>query len=155
MHSARRPCSKASSFISLFMIALAILGCDENERANGAGGTSDGAGGNNNAPAICDITLSHGENDTEALQTALIEADPDSTIGLQPGTYVFEKEPDRPTFRDIKAYWADGSVTANGAYALYPALSNNVLIEHCEVVGASDAGVYLGQSSTATRPTGT
>jgi parallel beta-helix repeat protein len=209
---ARSSFSKASSFCS-FAIAITLLGCGEDERASAVGGASGngGAGGSGgaSAPATCDIALSPGDSDTETLQTALIEADPDSTICLQPGTYSVNKEltltgtagitvrgigasrddvvldfanqdggdeamdvqadrftlesvtlkdppgdgvkvsnSDRPTFRDIKAYWSAGSETANGAYALYPALSDNVLIEHCEVVGASDAGIYLGQSAT-------
>ena len=140
-------------------------------RARRAG--TGGVGGNSGVPVTCDITLSPGENDAEALQTALIEADPDSTICLRPGTYVLRKgapvhrnggrhrarhrgdratrscstlprrtagdeaidvvqadrftlerltlkdppgdgvkvsNSDRPTFRDVKAYWAAGSV---------------------------------------------
>ena len=38
------------------------------------------------------------------------------------------------------------SVKKNGAYALYPVICENVLIEACEVLGASDAGIYVGQS---------
>jgi parallel beta-helix repeat protein len=70
------------------------------------------------------------------------------TLKDPPGDGVKVSNSDRPTFRNVKAYWTAGSVSSNGAYALYPALSNNVLIEHCEVVGAADAGIYLGQSTT-------
>lgn len=35
----------------------------------------------------------------------------------------------------------------NGRYAIYPVLSNNVLIENSEAIGASDAGLYVGQSN--------
>lgn len=52
-------------------------------------------------------------------------------------------------FRDLKVSWDAGSVTSNGAYAVYPVKSKNVLIEDCEVVGAADAGVYVGQSEFA------
>jgi parallel beta-helix repeat protein len=45
--------------------------------------------------------------------------------------------------------WDAGSVTANGAYAVYPVKSSNVLIEDSEVVGASDAGIYVGQCTGA------
>jgi parallel beta-helix repeat protein len=34
----------------------------------------------------------------------------------------------------------------NGAYGLYPVECENVLVEESEVVGASDAGIYVGQS---------
>lgn len=37
----------------------------------------------------------------------------------------------------------------NGRYAIYPVLSKNVLIEDSEGVGASDAGIYVGQSNDA------
>jgi len=36
---------------------------------------------------------------------------------------------------------------ANGAYAFYPVICHNVLIEDSISVGSSDAGVYVGQSS--------
>ena len=37
----------------------------------------------------------------------------------------------------------------NGRYAIYPVLSKNLLIEDSEGVGASDAGIYVGQSNNA------
>ncbi len=51
-----------------------------------------------------------------------------------------------PTFRRIRIAWTAGSREENGAYALYPVMSRNVLIEECEISGASDAGIYVGQS---------
>ncbi len=50
---------------------------------------------------------------------------------------------------DVHASWDAGSVTENGAYALYPVKSKRVLIEDCEVEGAADAGIYVGQSEQA------
>ncbi|MFT7126513.1 MAG: putative repeat protein (TIGR03806 family) [Pseudoalteromonas tetraodonis] len=35
----------------------------------------------------------------------------------------------------------------NGGYAIYPVLSNNVLIDNVVALGASDAGIYVGQSN--------
>ncbi len=35
----------------------------------------------------------------------------------------------------------------NGGYAIYPVLSNNVLLENVIAIGASDAGIYVGQSN--------
>lgn len=49
-------------------------------------------------------------------------------------------------FLGVKVTWDAGSVVTNGAYALYPVGSTNVLVEGCEVVGAADAGIYVGQS---------
>ncbi len=39
-----------------------------------------------------------------------------------------------------------GAKETNGAYGIYPVQSMNVLVEDCVVIGASDAGIYVGQS---------
>jgi len=52
------------------------------------------------------------------------------------------------TFRRIRSVWADGPKTENGAYALYPVLCKNVLIDDCIAMGSSDAGIYVGQSDS-------
>lgn len=52
------------------------------------------------------------------------------------------------TFRRIRSVWADGPKTENGAYALYPVLCKNVLIDECIAMGSSDAGIYVGQSDS-------
>ena len=48
--------------------------------------------------------------------------------------------------RDIRAEWTGGPDPKNGAYGIYPVQCEGVLIEGSEVVGASDAGIYVGQS---------
>ena len=50
------------------------------------------------------------------------------------------------TIRKVKVQWTGGSSTKNGAYGLYPVLTKNVLIEDSVAIGASDAGIYVGQS---------
>lgn len=50
------------------------------------------------------------------------------------------------TIRGVKVQWTGGSSTKNGAYGLYPVLTKNVLIEDSVAIGASDAGIYVGQS---------
>ena len=50
--------------------------------------------------------------------------------------------------RRVKAEWLGGPKETNGAYGLYPVQCENVLIEYCLAVGASDAGIYVGQSKT-------
>ncbi|MFI5298509.1 MAG: parallel beta-helix domain-containing protein [Polyangiales bacterium] len=50
------------------------------------------------------------------------------------------------TWRTVKTLWSDPDPRTHGAYGLYPVQSHNVLIEGCEVAGAADAGVYVGQS---------
>jgi parallel beta-helix repeat protein len=50
------------------------------------------------------------------------------------------------TFFNVKAEWTNGGKKDNGAYGLYPVQCTNVLIDHCTAAGASDAGIYVGQS---------
>ena len=53
---------------------------------------------------------------------------------------------DGVTFRKVRVSWSDGQKETNGAYGLYPVLSQNILIEDCIARDASDAGIYVGQS---------
>jgi len=48
--------------------------------------------------------------------------------------------------RQVRVRWTDGPKTTNGAYGIYPVKTKNVLIEDSEAWGASDAGIYVGQS---------
>ncbi|MEX2115011.1 MAG: parallel beta-helix domain-containing protein [Pirellulales bacterium] len=50
------------------------------------------------------------------------------------------------TFRKVRVSWTGGPKETNGAYGLYPVLSQNVLIEDCVALDAADAGIYVGQS---------
>lgn len=52
------------------------------------------------------------------------------------------------TLKRIRSVWADGPKTENGAYALYPVLCKQVLIDECIAMGSSDAGIYVGQSDS-------
>ncbi len=52
------------------------------------------------------------------------------------------------TFSKVKSQWTGIVSENNGAYALYPVLCKNVLIENCIAIGASDAGIYVGQSDS-------
>jgi len=49
-------------------------------------------------------------------------------------------------FIRVKTEWTNGPNSSNGAYGLYPVESKNVLIDGCVAIGASDAGIYVGQS---------
>lgn len=49
--------------------------------------------------------------------------------------------------RNLKVTWDGGSSTKNGGYGLYPVQSERILIDGCTVSYASDAGLYVGQSS--------
>jgi parallel beta-helix repeat protein len=48
--------------------------------------------------------------------------------------------------RRVRAEWTGGPKTSNGAYGLYPVQVRNLLIEDSVAIGASDAGIYVGQS---------
>ena len=50
------------------------------------------------------------------------------------------------TIRRVRAEWTGGPKDTNGSYGLYPVQCKNVLIEDSIVKGASDAGIYVGQS---------
>ena len=47
---------------------------------------------------------------------------------------------------NLRTEWTGGPNSSNGAYGLYPVESKNVLIDGCIAIGASDAGIYVGQS---------
>lgn len=55
-------------------------------------------------------------------------------------------ESENITIRGVKVQWTGGPSTKNGAYGIYPVLTKNVLIENTISIGASDAGIYVGQS---------
>jgi len=46
----------------------------------------------------------------------------------------------------LRTEWTGGPSTDNGAYGLYPVQTENVLLEGNVSIGASDAGIYVGQS---------
>ena len=50
------------------------------------------------------------------------------------------------TIRRVRAEWTGEPKTENGAYGIYPVQTTNVLIEDTVTIGASDAGLYVGQS---------
>ena len=50
------------------------------------------------------------------------------------------------TIRGMRVEWTCGACEENGAYGIYPVKSQNVLIEDSIAIGASDAGIYVGQS---------
>src|SRR3546814_656043 len=62
------------------------------------------------------------------------------------GDGVKVNEGENITIRGVRVEWTNGPDTDNGAYGLYPVQTRNVLIEDSVVIGASDAGIYVGQS---------
>ena len=50
------------------------------------------------------------------------------------------------TVRRVRTEWTGGPSADNGAYGIYPVQTENTLIEGSVAIGASDAGIYVGQS---------
>ena len=48
--------------------------------------------------------------------------------------------------RRVRTEWTNGPDEENGAYGIYPVQTENVLLEESVAIGASDAGIYVGQS---------
>ena len=44
---------------------------------------------------------------------------------------------------NLRTEWTGGPKSTNGAYGFYPVESEDVLIDGCVAIGASDAGIYL------------
>lgn len=59
---------------------------------------------------------------------------------------VKSKGVDRFSMINLVVEWTAGPKTENGSYGVYPVSSTNVLIDGVTVRGASDAGIYVGQS---------
>jgi parallel beta-helix repeat protein len=62
------------------------------------------------------------------------------------GDGVKSKGSDQISFINLRVEWMGGPKESNGAYGVYPVSSTNVLIDRVLVRGASDAGIYVGQS---------
>ena len=71
----------------------------------------------------------------------------DFTIRDTAGDGIKSKNADNITYRDLTVEWTGEPDTSNGAYGVYPVESSNVLIDGVTVRGASDAGIYVGQSN--------
>ncbi|HVP68341.1 MAG TPA: parallel beta-helix domain-containing protein [Anaeromyxobacteraceae bacterium] len=46
----------------------------------------------------------------------------------------------------VRVYWSNNGVNTNGPYGIYPVACTNVLVENSYSAGASDTGIYVGQS---------
>lgn len=49
-------------------------------------------------------------------------------------------------FKNVETSWDGKQKSSNGAYGLYPVMCDGVIIDGCVAIGASDAGIYVGQS---------
>lgn len=82
------------------------------------------------------IKISNGEN-------IILE---DLTVQDSKGDLIKAMHVDGITFRRVKTEWTGNPSKKNGGYGLYPVQCENVLIDSCVAIGASDAGIYVGQS---------
>ncbi|WP_365776083.1 parallel beta-helix domain-containing protein [Novosphingobium sp.] len=66
------------------------------------------------------------------------------------GDGIKSKGADNVVYYRIRVTWTGGPKETNGAYGIYPVSSTGVLVDGCKVSGASDAGIYVGQSKAIT-----
>jgi parallel beta-helix repeat protein len=66
------------------------------------------------------------------------------------GDGIKSKGADNVIYYRVRVTWTGGPNEKNGAYGIYPVASTGVLIDSCKVSGASDAGIYVGQSKGIT-----
>ncbi len=71
----------------------------------------------------------------------------DFTVRDTKGDGIKSKGADRITYKQLTVEWSGEPDETNGAYGVYPVESKDVLVENVTVRGASDAGIYVGQSS--------
>lgn len=66
------------------------------------------------------------------------------------GDGIKSKGADMIVYDSIRVEWTGGPKAENGAYGIYPVESTGVLVTGSKVSGASDAGIYVGQSRDIT-----
>ncbi|MDY7099180.1 MAG: parallel beta-helix domain-containing protein [Pseudomonadota bacterium] len=62
------------------------------------------------------------------------------------GDGIKSKGADNIIYYALRVEWTGGPKASNGAYGIYPVESTNILVQDSYVRGASDAGIYVGQS---------
>lgn len=97
-----------------------------------------------------DKTILNFQNQVSSAQGLLVTSDrvllKDFAIEDAKGDAVKSKGSDHISFINLRTEWTNGPDSNNGAYGIYPVESKKVLIDGCIAIGASDAGIYVGQS---------
>ena len=97
-----------------------------------------------------DASILEFSNQKSGAQGLLVTSDnvtlQDFAVVNAKGDAIKSKGADNISFIRVKTEWTGGPKTTNGAYGLYPVESENILIDDCVAIGASDAGIYVGQS---------
>ena len=70
----------------------------------------------------------------------------DFAIEDSKGDGIKSKGSDDIVYYKVRVEWTRGPHAENGAYAIYPVESKNVLVDSVTTIGSSDAGIYVGQS---------
>lgn len=68
------------------------------------------------------------------------------TIRDSKGDALKARDCNKISFVNVGTIWSGEPSEDNGAYGLYPVLCTEVYIDNCYAYGASDAGIYVGQS---------
>ena len=70
----------------------------------------------------------------------------DLTVQDSKGDALKARDCNTISFVNVATVWSGEPSVDNGAYGLYPVLCTEVYIDNCYAFGASDAGIYVGQS---------
>jgi len=70
----------------------------------------------------------------------------DFTIRDTKGDCIKVQKTKKLLLKNLRAEWTGKPRETNGSYGFYPVDCDSVLIESCISIGASDAGIYVGQS---------
>ncbi|HMV40992.1 MAG TPA: parallel beta-helix domain-containing protein [Leptospiraceae bacterium] len=98
-----------------------------------------------------DKTILSFKGQTNGAEGILVTADDfsieDLSIEDTVGDAIKIKGANGVTIRRVRTAWTGGPNEKNGAYGIYPVQCKNVLIEDSIASGASDSGIYVGQST--------
>jgi parallel beta-helix repeat protein len=113
------------------------------------GVTLRGAGMDGESASVLDFTGQQG-----AGEGLLVTSDNvtlrDFAVENPKGDGIKSKGADNIIYSGIRVTWTGGPKATNGAYGIYPVESTGVLVTNSKVSGASDAGIYVGQSRDIT-----
>jgi len=70
----------------------------------------------------------------------------DFAIENAKGDGIKSKGADQIIYHSLRVEWTNGPDASNGAYGIYPVEARDILVQDSFVRGASDAGIYVGQS---------
>ena len=103
------------------------------------------------AGAGIDVSILSFKNQIQGAEGLLVSADDfvirDLAIEDTIGDALKINESNNVQVLRVRTEWTNGPLSTNGAYGIYPVQSSNVLIDESVAIGASDAGIYVGQSS--------